>query len=239
LSTRPPAGHERGRKKTGIEARLRKALARDAELNRQQRDLIQRQALLSKESDHRFLNGLQMVISLLSLQSRASSDPEIASQLAVAANRVSTIERVHRRLHCLDERQTVAFKQYLEELCREVSAMVSSKEHPEHVIVVEGTEVTMPSVTAIPLSFVVNELITNAAKYGKGRITVRLEKVPEGAYALSVSNEGPGLPEGFDPAACKGLGMKIVRSLVEVIGGELRFGRGDNDQGTRFTVLFK
>ncbi|WP_412535344.1 histidine kinase dimerization/phosphoacceptor domain -containing protein [Mesorhizobium sp. BAC0120] len=105
LSSRLPAsyGHDRP-EQTGIEAQLRKALARDEDLIPQQRDLIRRQALLSKESDHRFLNGLQMVVSLLSLQSRASSNPEIASQLAVAANRVATIERVHRRLHCLDGR---------------------------------------------------------------------------------------------------------------------------------------
>ena len=108
----------------------------------------------------------------------------------------------------------------------------------ERVIVVEGVEIELPTVTSIPLSFAVNELITNAAKHGKGRITVRLERNPGGGYALSVSNDGPVLPEGFDPFACKGLGMKIIRSLVERIGGELHVGRGDNNQGTRFTVLF-
>jgi two-component sensor histidine kinase len=48
----------------------------------------------------------------------------------------------------------------------------------------------------------------------------------------------PALPEGFDPAAGKGLGMRIIRSLVERIGGELRIGRGDESQGARFTVRF-
>jgi two-component sensor histidine kinase len=48
----------------------------------------------------------------------------------------------------------------------------------------------------------------------------------------------PGPPEGSDPAAGKGLGMKIIRSLVDQIGGELRIGRGDDGRGTRFTVLF-
>jgi two-component system, sensor histidine kinase PdtaS len=57
-------------------------------------------------------------------------------------------------------------------------------------------------------------------------------------YALSVSNDGPGLPEDFDPADRKGLGMRIIQSLVRQIGGELRFGQGDGNQGTRFTVLF-
>jgi two-component sensor histidine kinase len=53
-----------------------------------------------------------------------------------------------------------------------------------------------------------------------------------------VVNAGPALPEGFDPAAGKGLGMRIIRSLVERIGGELGIGCSDNDQGARFTVLF-
>jgi two-component sensor histidine kinase len=65
-----------------------------------------------------------------------------------------------------------------------------------------------------------------------------LEPNPAKGYALSVANDGPALLEGFDPAACKGLGMRIVRSLVERISGELRICRGDMSQGTRFTVLF-
>ena len=96
----------------------------------------------------------------------------------------------------------------------------------------------MPVATAIPLGFIANELITNAAKYGTGRITVSLEANPAKGYALSVANDGPALPEGFDPAASKGLGMSIIRSLVGRIGGELRVGRGDTDQGARFTILF-
>ena len=116
--------------------------------------------------------------------------------------------------------------------------MLSSEDHPERVILVEGIELMLPAVTAVPLGFIANELITNAAKYGKGRITVSLEPNPAKGYALSVANDGPALLEGFDPAACKGLGMRIVRSLVERISGELQICRGDMSQGTRFTVLF-
>jgi two-component system, sensor histidine kinase PdtaS len=221
-----------------MEIRLREALAREEALLREKDKLIRQHEILSEESGHRLMNGLQMIVSLLSLQSRASANTEVASQLAVAANRVATIQRVHRRLHCLDGVQTVAFKQFLEDLCRDFSTMLSPEERPEQVIAVEGIEARLPSVTGIPLGFIVNELITNAAKYGKGRILVRLEPHPRKGYALSVSNDGPALPEGFDPAACKGLGMRIIRSLVERIGGELRIARGDGDQGARFTVLF-
>jgi two-component sensor histidine kinase len=220
------------------EIRLREALAREETLLREKDELIQQQEVLSKESDHRLLNGLQMIVSLLSLQSRASTNADVAAQLAVAANRVCTIERIHRRLHYLDGVQTVAFKQYLDDLCRDLSTMLSSDERPEQAIVVDGIEIDLPTIIGIPLGFIVNELVTNAAKYGKGQITVRLEAVPGKGYALSVSNDGPVLPDGFDPMAYNGMGMRIIRSLVEKIGGKMQIGRGDGNQGTRFTVLF-
>ena len=220
------------------EIRLREALARDDALLRQKDELIKNQVLLSKESDHRLLNDLQVIVSLLSLQSRASANAEVASQLAAAADRIATIARIHRRLHFGDGVQSVAFKQFLDDLCRDFSTMLSSEQHPDRGVVVEGIEIKLPSITAIPLGFIVNELITNAAKYGKGRITVRLERDPGKGYALSVSNKGLSLPEGFDPAAGKGMGMRIIRSFVERIGGALQIGRGDNNQGTRFTVQF-
>jgi two-component sensor histidine kinase len=218
----------------GAEIRLREEIAHDEVLLRQKDELIKQQELLSRESNHRLLNDLQMIVSLLSVQSRGSASSEAASQLAAAASRVATIGRVHRRLHRFDGVQTIALKQYLEDFCYDFSMLMSS----EQVIVVEAVEINLPSATGIPLSFIVNELITNAIKYGKGPITVRLEPNREKGYALSVFNDGPVLSEGFDLGASKGQGMKIIRSFVERIGGELRLDRGDNNQGTRFTVLF-
>jgi two-component sensor histidine kinase len=218
--------------------RLRAALARDEALLRQKDELIKNQVLLSNESDHRLLNDLQVIVSLLSLQSRASKNPEVASQLATAADRIATVARMHRRLHYCDGVQSIAFKQFLDDLCRDFSTMLSSDQRPGRVIVVEGTEIKLPSTIAVPLGFIVNELITNAAKYGEGRITVRLERNSAKGYALSVCNDGASLPEGFDPAAGKGMGMRIIRSFVGRIGGALQIGRNDNNQGTRFTVQF-
>jgi two-component sensor histidine kinase len=101
--------------------------------------------------------------------------------------------------------------------------MLCSAERPEQVVL-EGIDVNLPTATAIPVSFIVNELITNAAKYGKGRIRVRLLPNPERGYTLSVSSSDSVLPQGFDPAAGKGLGMRLIRSFVARIGGELRIG---------------
>jgi two-component sensor histidine kinase len=219
------------------EVQLREALAREEALLHQKDELIRQMVVLHQESDHRLLNGAQMIVSLLTLQGRASKNAEVASQLAAAADRVATICRIHRHLHSFDGVRTIAIKQYLEELCRDFSKMLSLGS-PDRVIAMEGIEINLSADTAIPLGFIANELLTNAAKYGTGRITLSLESDPQKGYLLSVSNEGPALPEGFDLDRCKGLGMRIIRSFVEQIGGEFRIDRGDSNQGTKFTVLF-
>jgi len=217
---------------------LRKALVRESELLKLKEALIQEQELLRKESEHRFLNGLQMVISLLALQARTTTNPDVVSQLSVAANRIATIERVHRRLHSNDGTKTVALKQYLEEFCQDFWSVMVFEDATDMSILVEGCEIDIPSSTAIPLGFIINELITNAVKHGKGPVVVGLDTDPGNGYILSVCNDGPPLPDGFNPAASTGLGMKIISALVRTIGGELCFGRGADDQGARFVVEF-
>ncbi len=217
---------------------LRAALARETTLLHEKEVLLQEQEVLRAESDHRLLNGLQMVVSLLSLQSRAANTPDVAKQLSVAANRVATIERVHRRLHFHDGTKTVGMKKYLQELCQDSSGLTNSSGAPRLDILVEGCEIDIPSATAISLGFIANELITNAVKHGRGRIIVGLDADPDKSYTLSVCNDGPALPDGFDPDLCQGLGMKLIRSLVRKIGGQISFGRGADNQGARFVVLF-
>lgn len=236
---RTPASYEQQLERYRLtELRLREIIAADESLLRQKDATIQDQELLRSETEHRLMNDLQMLGSLLTLQSRATANVEVASQLSAAADRTAVIARIHRRLHSLNGVTMVAFNKFLEDLCGDFTSLVSSGQGGERDIVVEGVEIELPNVTSRSLGFIANELITNAAKYGEGRITVRLEQGVEKSYSLSVSNEGPPLPDDFDPAACKGLGMKIIRALVKRIDGELKIDRGDRSQGTRFTVLF-
>ena len=241
-------------KHRSTEIRLRGALAREEALLRQKDEHLKRREILSREADHRLLNGLQMVVSLLSLQSRGEADAQAAAHLSSAANRVATVARIHRRLHSLDGVAAVAFKQFIDELCHDYSAMLTAEDRRNQgIIVVEGVEVRLPAAIAIPLSLITTELITNAVKHGggkhgggkhgggkngRGAITVRLEALAEGGHVLSVCNDGPDLPPDFDPAAGEDLGMKIVLALVGQIGGKLEIGRGGQCQGTRFAVSF-
>ena len=217
---------------------LREALARETALLCQKDELIQRQS------------GLEPGVRSSAIERRANDrkpafaakpgDGECRSCFAIEPPRPIALPRSDAFITVsthLMACKPLRSNNSLSDLCRDFSMMLSS-EHPRGPVVVEGIEIKLPAVTAIPLGFIANELITNAVKYGTGRITVSLEPNPEKGYALSVSNDGPGLPDGFDPADRKGLGMRIIRSLVKQIGGELRIGRGERNQGTRFTVLF-
>jgi two-component sensor histidine kinase len=220
-----------------LTAELQVARAREKAWLREKSDLLRRQDILAQEFEHRFLNSLQIIGSLLSLQSRTAS-PEAAAQLIVAARRVASFASVHRRLHLLDHQESVEFKRYLQHLCEDLSGLLFEGE-TGCTIAVEAAKMDIPTVFAIPLAFIVNELITNSAKYAKSNITVRLETTPIIGHSLSVSDDGPGLPEGFDPARSKGLGMKIIAALVKQIGGALHIAPGDEGHGTRFTIKFR
>ena len=220
-----------------LAAELQAALGARADVLREKNELAQRQVMLAQEFEHRLINGLQLIVSLLSLQSRTATTPEAADQLTIAARRVAALGRVHRRLHLLDHQDHVEFKEYLQHLCEDLSGLLF-QEGSGYAIVVEGANAEIPTTMAIPLGFIVNELITNSAKYAEGHVTVRIEATSPTDRSLSVVDDGPGLPAGFKPADSKGLGMKIVLSLVQQIGGELQILPGDNGRGTRFTVKF-
>ena len=125
------------------ESRLRESVLRESKLLRQKDELIQQKDILAKESEHRLLNGLQLITSLLSVQSRKTNNPEAAEQLTIAANRVATLGGIHRHLHTLDKIESVEFKQYLEKLCHDLADMAAS-EFAERSLCVEGAELKIP-----------------------------------------------------------------------------------------------
>src|SRR5436853_1615746 len=105
-------------------AALTVALVREKNLLRERRELLQRQDILAQEFEHRLANSLQLIVGLLSLQSSAATTVEAAEQLTIAARRVTALGRVHQRLHLLDHQRNVEFKQYLQDLCDDLSDLL-------------------------------------------------------------------------------------------------------------------
>jgi two-component sensor histidine kinase len=211
------------------------SLVREEALRRENRNLLDRQRARTQEFEHRLFNGLQLVASMLLLQRRDATFAA-ASQLTVAAARITAFGSVHRRVHLVDE-DMVEITQHLQLLCDDLAGLLFQDAAAKHVVV-DGGRCRVPTALAVPIGLIVNELITNSVKHANTDITVRLDSSTPVSHSISVTDAGPGLPAGFDPANGGGLGMQIVRALVKEIGGELRFTSGAHGHGTTVTLTF-
>jgi two-component sensor histidine kinase len=202
-----------------MELRLaaRNAVADLEDVVRQKDAALRRSAMLAKEIDHRVMNSLQQVSALLNLQSRQLGESEGRQQLMLAASRISAVARVHQHIYQSDGTKSFGCLGYLGRLCDDLSRIMGQRGR----IVIEGAEADLPVEAIPPIGLAVNELVTNAWKYGAGRVLVTFEQATDGDYLLSVSDDGEGLPASFDPETGTGLGMKVVRMVARQLGGTL------------------
>ena len=195
------------------------------------RRAVNQAELMAKEIDHRVMNSLQFVSGLLSMQSRSLNDAEAVSHLQLAANRVAAVAQVHRHFYAegADKASCINF---LTRLCEDLEAILDRK------IVVSGDEGNIPTTSVQSIGLLVNELVTNAAKHGRGVIDVQYE-IEDDQHTLIVSDEGRDLPKNFDPgAASQSLGMKVITSLARQLDGELTSGHRP-DGSSCFKVTFR
>jgi two-component sensor histidine kinase len=190
--------------------------------------------MMAKEIDHRVKNSLQLVSSLLAVQSR-NVGIEAAEQLTQAASRVSAVGRVHQLVYQnSDSRGNVNCLDYLRRVCGDLSELLEGGG-----ITVEGDEKLLPAKYLVPLGLIVTEMVTNAAKHGAQNVAVSLVIDDSGRNRLTVTDDGKGLLTDFDPFASTGLGMKVISSLVSRLKGKLSFTSPKaGGAGVQFTVLF-
>lgn len=195
------------------------------------RRAVSQAELMAKEIDHRVMNSLQFVSGLLSMQSRALTDPDTVGHLQLAANRVAAVAQVHRHFYAeaADQASCIAF---LRRLCADLESILGRE------IEVSGDEGVIPTTSIQPIGLLANELVTNAAKHGQGLIQVRYE-IEGNQHALIVSDDGRDFPKDFNPdAPSQSLGMRVVASLARQLGGMLTSGHRP-DGGTCFKVSFE
>jgi two-component sensor histidine kinase len=192
-----------------------------------------RATLKSSEVDHRTMNSLQFVASLLNLQSRTVG-PEASRQLMTAANRVLAVARVHRNFSVDEIADHIPVLAYLRRICDELVVILGVP------ISVEGIEATVPKDQIMAIGLILNELATNATKHAEGAIKVSFLPGPDKRHELCVSDLGPGLPETFsvDHPKAEGLGIKVIKALVKQLQGELTAGANPAGRGASFKVIF-
>jgi PAS domain S-box-containing protein len=182
-----------------------------------------RQGELFDELNHRVNNNLTLVSGILRMKAHETDSDTVRDQLLRADSRLQSIAQVHKALYRGAQKDAVDFGAYLKDLCAGVEEALVHDERIE--VRVEAEAISLSVDTAIALGMVVNELVTNGVKYAypppqKGLILVRLVDVGDG-LRLSVRDSGCGLPENAESPAGGGLGMKLVKSLVAQVNGEL------------------
>ena len=215
-------------------------LVRDVtELRRRERELMTKDATI-REIHHRVKNNLQTVAALLRLQARRLSAPEARAALEEAMRRVGSIAIVHETLSHTPE-EIVDF----DDIAERVVAMAGEVSAPETRVipVVTGQFGVLPAAVATPLALVLTELLQNALQHGLSHppgpgapvLEVTVRRQP-GRLAVTVEDNGAGLPPDFDLDSATSLGLQIVRTLVETeLGGLLEISpRADG--GTRVLV---
>ncbi len=213
-------------------------LVRDiTDLRRREQQLISKEATI-REIHHRVKNNLQTVASLLRLQSRRVQDPAARVALEEAVGRVAAIAVVHDTLS-----QTADEDVDMDDVIDRLGALIvdMARGDPRAALTVSrlGSAGNLPAVMATPVAMVLTELLQNAVEHGsrdgRGHVVVTAERTSP-TLVLVVDDEGPGLPDGFDPERSDRLGLRIVRTLVEERGGQIGWS-GNAEGGTRVRIV--
>jgi two-component sensor histidine kinase len=196
--------------------------------------LLERNTLLRHEIDHRVKNSLTQVAAFLRLQERENRDePRIVQALAEARGRVTTVANVHDHLHRSAEDDQASVAQFLKDL---VAALSQNRSSPAKTITVEADTTRLPSDKVMAVGLAVNELVANAIKHGDADHIAIAFRTDNGDAVLTVTDNGPGLPQNFDSLASKGLGMRVLTSLAQQLRGSLV--HDSRPQRTVFTIRF-
>jgi PAS domain S-box-containing protein len=199
---------------------------------------LKEKEVLLKEVHHRVKNNLQVVSSLLFLQSQTVKDEETRRILEESRNRVKSMAFIHKQLYQSTNVAQIDFSPYVRNLTRNL--LESYKTNGNGVALdVRVEDVFLSLDIAIPCGLIINELVSNALKHAflngsKGQISVDLHRVGE-KNVLIVSDNGVGLPGEIDVLNTETLGLQLVSALVMQIDGRLELVR---DKGTEFKISF-
>jgi PAS domain S-box-containing protein len=200
---------------------------------------VREKEVLLKEIHHRVKNNLQVVSSMLYLQSRTVSDVVARDQLEQSQARVRSIALVHEQLYRSKDLSRVDFSGYVDSLVRNLTEVLEAATRGVQVRTSIG-EVPLGIDAAIACGLMISELVTNALKHAfphgrRGHIEILADR--RGGYIeLTVADDGIGLPEGFDPRSSTSLGLELVYTFAEQIGAAVEFRRGP---GTTFVITFE
>lgn len=199
---------------------------------------LKEQETLLREIHHRVNNNMQIISSLLSLQSTQVNDKRDLDLFIDSQNRVKSMAKVHERLYQSTDLSSVKFPEYGISLLNDLFS--SYRAPPGIRLKVDIDDISFNMETAIPCGLIINELVSNALRYAfpndEGNIFVSLRHYNDNKYLLTISDTGIGIPDDIYFKNTQSLGFRLVNNLTKQLEGKIELDRKD---GTTFNIIFE
>lgn len=222
-------------------AKVMRDITAERQAEEQVRQSLKEKDTLLKEIHHRVKNNLQVIISLIQLQSEYVRDSAAVQAFEEMHNRIRSIAAIHELLYASSDISHINFAQYIEKIARDLFAFHHTR--LDHVrLRTDISDVALDLTQAVPCGLIVNELLSNSLEHAFPNKRPGLVKIILGREGneckFSVADNGCGLPahvDPLDPLQASSMGLQLVRLLVEQLQGRMEV---DRSQGTRFTIAF-
>lgn len=194
---------------------------------------------LLQEVHHRVKNNLQIISSLLNLQSESVQDEKFLNLIRESKNRINSMALIHEMLYATKDLSHVNFQEYVEKLYRSIYHTFETNDYNIDFEFIMKEDQHFEMDTMIPLGLILNEIITNSFKYAfpdnRGEIKVEVSKT-DANFSISIWDNGIGIPVDFDYLNSKSLGIQLIYLLAEQIEAELEV---DYSTGTCYSFHFR
>ncbi len=192
---------------------------------------------LLKETHHRVKNNLQIISSLLNMQSKFMKDSVSKEAIKDSQNRIKSMSLIHQQLYQKEALTSIETTGYFNNLLE--SLYTSYGIHPDKVSMDISIESHLVDIeTAIPLGLIVNELVSNAFKHGvdkeTGKFSFVFSRLSGHKLLIKVRDNGPGIQQVFDPLKIKSYGLKLIHILSQKLKADLNF---HNENGLEVTLI--
>ncbi len=200
---------------------------------------LKEKEILIREIHHRVKNNMQVISSILNLQSALLEDQRARVAIKECQYRIKSMAMVHEKLYRAKDLSNIDFADYLNSLARNI--FLDQQISPDQVqLHLDIEPISLDINRAVPLGLIINELITNAFKHAfpqgrKGNIWVRLKRIDQEQIELTIKDDGVGFPKGLEWKKAESLGLVIINTLVEQIDGKIEL---IPDGGTEFKITF-
>jgi PAS domain S-box-containing protein len=199
---------------------------------------LQEKEVLLQEIHHRVKNNLQIISSLLYLQSKKIKDQQTLEMFREGRNRVKSMALIHENLYQSKDLARIDFAEYIRKL---INYLLRSYGHSRTITLALNTKGILLSIdTAIPCGLIVNELVSNTLKYAfptgqAGQVDINLRPLDDQQLILTISDNGVGFPPDVDFRSTESLGLQLVNNLVKQLDGTIELRR---NSGTVFKIIF-